>query len=169
MALVSLTVACVKPVQEENDLNVQSRHGAWSVICGEAQTNCLAYLPVEDESGAKVLHISADLLPSHPQAAAGFMINIPARLLARGRPDLPINKAAGLVLSVDQKSAQRFPIKDCTPAYCTVNAGVTRGFLRVLETGKTAKVSLLFSGRERRTEHFFIPLSGLSEALKAAS
>ena len=169
LALIALLAACVKPESSDSDYAVQSRYGAWSVLCSEAQANCIAYLPVEDMAGKPILHISGEFLPKNKQAAlAGFIIQIPARMIARGRPDLTVNKAAGLVISVDHRLARRYSIEDCKPDYCVVKAGVPREFLRALERGKTAKLTLVFSGWQERTEEFSVPLNGLAEAMKAA-
>lgn len=169
MALVSLTAACVKPGSEDSDYAVRSRHGAWSVLCSDVQANCVANLPVEDMAGKQILSISGFLLPQNEKAVvAGFNIVIPARMIVRGRPDLPVSKAAGLVMSVDHRVARRYSIENCEPDFCVVRAGVKRGFLRALETGKTARLKLVYSGSEERTEEFQIPLPGLAEAIKAA-
>ncbi|KIC38884.1 hypothetical protein RA26_03835 [Leisingera sp. ANG-M7] len=169
MALVSLMAACVKPETEDSNSAVRSRHGAWSVLCSDVHANCIAYLPVEDMRGKQIASISGFLFPETEKAAvAGFTIVVPARMIAPGRPDLNVNKTAGLVMSVDHRVARRFSIENCEPDYCVVKVGVKRGFLRALETGKTAKLTLVYSGSEERTEVFRLPLSGLAEAIKAA-
>lgn len=168
MALVSLTAACVKPGSEDSDYAVQSRHGAWSVMCSEAQANCVAHLAVEEMTGEQVVQISGQLLPENEEAAAGIEFVIPARMTAQGRPNLTVNKAAGLVITVDHRLARQYPIAICEPDYCVVRARVTRGFLRALETGRTARLTLVYSGSEEKTEVLQVPLSGLAEAMKAA-
>jgi len=168
-ALVSLTAACVKPGSEVSDYAVRSHHGAWSVLCSDTQANCVANLPVEDMAGRLILSINGRLLPENERAAAaGFIILLPARMIAPGRPDLIVNKAAGLTISVDHRVARRYSIENCKPDYCVVNAGAMREFLHALETGKTARLTLVYSGPEERTEEYQIPLSGLAEAMKAA-
>ncbi|WP_171052726.1 invasion associated locus B family protein [Ruegeria sediminis] len=169
MALVSLSAACVKRGSEDSDHMVRSHHGAWSVLCSDAHANCIANLPVEDMTGKQILSISGYLLPENEKAvAAGFNILIPARMSAPGRPDLTVNKAAGLLMSVDHRVTRRYSIENCKPDYCVVNVGVKRRLLRALETGKTARLTLVYSGSEERTEEFQVPLPGLAEALNAA-
>jgi invasion protein IalB len=169
MALVSLTAACVKPGSEDSGYTVRSRHDAWSVLCRDVQANCVAGLDVEDMNGTRILTISGFLLPENDKAAvAGFNIMVPARMIAPGRRDLRVSKAAGLVMSVDHRVARRYPIEDCERDFCKVGVGVERGVLRALETGKTARLTLVYSGPEERTEVFQIPLSGLAEAIRAA-